>query len=165
MYDPYVSHEITIRDLLTHRSGLGQGEGDLLDWPPSTYTRQDIVYKVRFMKPATTFRSQFAYSNIMYVVACEVLGAVTGKSWEDNIRERILGPLGMKTTTLTNLSWKPGDNYAWPHSKLNDKLQVINFGADAKCCRCRRHQFLCRGDVEMGIAATQPWQISRGPSF
>ena len=55
MYDPYVSHEMTIRDLLTHRSGMGLGEGDLLFWPPSTYTREEIIYKLRFMKPASSF--------------------------------------------------------------------------------------------------------------
>jgi CubicO group peptidase (beta-lactamase class C family) len=52
MYDPYVSHEMTIRDLLTHRSGMGLGEGDLLFWPHSTYSRDEIIYKLRFMKPA-----------------------------------------------------------------------------------------------------------------
>ena len=57
MYDPYVSHEMTIRDLLTHRSGMGLGEGDLLFWPHSTYTRDEIIYKLRFMKPASSFRS------------------------------------------------------------------------------------------------------------
>jgi CubicO group peptidase (beta-lactamase class C family) len=55
MYDPYVSHEMTIRDLLTHRSGMGLGEGDLLFWPHSTYTREEIIYKLRFMKPASSF--------------------------------------------------------------------------------------------------------------
>jgi len=53
MYDPYVSHEMTIRDLLTHRSGMGLGEGDLLFWPHSTFTREDIIYRLRFMKPAS----------------------------------------------------------------------------------------------------------------
>jgi len=55
MYDPYVSHEMTIRDLLTHRSGMGLGEGDLLFWPKTTYTRDEIIYKLRFMKPASSF--------------------------------------------------------------------------------------------------------------
>ena len=52
MFDPYVSHEMTIRDLLTHRSGMGLGEGDLLFWPHSTYTRAEIIHQLRFMKPA-----------------------------------------------------------------------------------------------------------------
>src|SRR5271168_4386682 len=47
MYDPYVSHEMTIRDLLTHRSGMGLGEGDLLFWPHTTYTRDDIIYRLQ----------------------------------------------------------------------------------------------------------------------
>src|SRR6266852_4226087 len=55
MYDPYVSHEMTIRDLLTHRSGMGLGEGDLLFWPHTTFTREEIIYKLRFMKPASSF--------------------------------------------------------------------------------------------------------------
>ena len=49
LYDPYVSHEMTIRDLLTHRSGMGLGEGDLLFWPHTTFTRADIIYRLRFM--------------------------------------------------------------------------------------------------------------------
>ena len=69
MYDPYVSREMTIRDLLTHRSGLGLGEGDLLYFPPSTFTRKEIVERVRFLRPATSFRSAYAYDNILYIVA------------------------------------------------------------------------------------------------
>jgi len=127
MYDPYVSHEMTIRDLLTHRSGMGLGEGDLLFWPHTTYTRQEIVYKLRFMKPASSFRSKYAYDNLMYIAAGRIIEAVTGKSWEDYIRERILTPLGMRDTNLSNAAWKAGDNYAWPHSKLPGKLQAIDF--------------------------------------
>jgi CubicO group peptidase (beta-lactamase class C family) len=57
MYDPYVSHEMTILDLLTHRSGMGLGEGDLLFWPHTTYKREEIIYRLRFMKPASSFRA------------------------------------------------------------------------------------------------------------
>src|SRR5258707_850778 len=127
MYDPYVSHEMTIRDLLTHRSGMGLGEGDLLFWPHTTFTRDDIIYRLRFMKPASSFRSRFAYDNLMYIAAGQIIPAVTGKSWEDTIRERILVPLGMNTTNLSNAAFKPTDNYAFPHSKLAGKLQVIDF--------------------------------------
>src|SRR5579863_7665048 len=94
MYDPYVSHEMTIRDLLTHRSGMGLGEGDLLFWPHTTYTRDDIIYRLRFMKPASSFRSHFAYDNLMYIAAGQIVAAVSGKSWEDYLREKILQPLG-----------------------------------------------------------------------
>src|SRR5690349_18903122 len=76
MYDPYVSREMTIRDLLCHRSGLGLGEGDLLYFPPSTFSRAEIVEKVRYLRPATSFRSGYAYDNILYIVAGEVVAAV-----------------------------------------------------------------------------------------
>ena len=127
MYDPYVSHEMTIRDLLTHRSGMGLGEGDLLFWPHTTFTREEIVYRLRFMKPASSFRSHFAYDNLMYVAAGEVIPAVTGKSWEDYIRQRILNPLGMNATNFTNIAFQAGDNYASPHSKVDGKLQLVEF--------------------------------------
>jgi CubicO group peptidase (beta-lactamase class C family) len=127
MYDPYVSHEMTIRDLLTHRSGMGLGEGDLLFWPHTTFTREDIIYRLRFMKPASSFRSHYAYDNLMYIAAGQIIPAVTGKSWEDYIREKILQPLGMKTTNLSIATFKPGDNYASPHSKVDGKLQTIPF--------------------------------------
>ena len=127
MYDPYVSHEMTIRDLLTHRSGMGLGEGDLLFWPHTTFTREDIIYRLRFMKPASSFRSRFAYDNLLYMTAGQIIPAVSGKSWDDYVRERILLPLGMKTTNLGNAEFKPGDNYAWPHSKVDGKLQTVGF--------------------------------------
>src|SRR5277367_5075631 len=127
MYDPYVSHEMTIRDLLTHRSGMGLGEGDLLFWPHTTYTRDDIIYRLRFMKPASSFRSHYAYDNLMYIAAGQIIPAVTGKPWEAYIREKILLPLGMTTTNLSVTAFKPGDNCASPHSKVDGKLQTVPF--------------------------------------
>src|SRR5438876_1666513 len=127
MYDPYVSHEMTIRDLLTHRSGMGLGEGDLLFWPHSTYTREEIIYKLRFMKPASSFRSQYAYDNLLYMTAGQIIPAVTGISWDDYIRQRLFAPLGMTHSTLSNVAIKPTDNVAFPHSRIDGKLQVIHF--------------------------------------
>src|SRR6266446_6276964 len=127
MYDPYVAHEMTIRDLLTHRSGMGLGEGDLLFWPHTTFTREEIIYKLRFMKPASSFRSKFAYDNLLYIAAGQIIPAVTGKTWEQYITERILQPLGMKTTTLSNAQFPVGANFAWPHSKLGGPLRPIDF--------------------------------------
>jgi CubicO group peptidase (beta-lactamase class C family) len=125
MYDPYVSHEMTIRDLLTHRSGMGLGEGDLLFWPHSTYTRNEIIYKLRFMKPQSSFRSHYAYDNLLYMTAGQIIPAVTGTSWDDYIRQRVFTPLGMRHSTVTSKDFKPGDDYAYPHSRVDGKLQVI----------------------------------------
>jgi CubicO group peptidase (beta-lactamase class C family) len=127
MYDPYVSHEMTIRDLLTHRSGMGLGEGDLLFWPHTTFTREEIIYKLRFMKPASSFRSKYAYDNLMYIAAGQIIPAITGKSWEEYISQKILQPLGMKTTTLSNAHFPAGADIAWPHSKIGGPLRPIDF--------------------------------------
>ena len=83
MYDPYVSSEMTVRDLVVHRSGLGPGAGDLLFFPPTTFTRAEIIHKLRFIKPVTSFRSGFAYDNLLYIVAGEVIATVEKSSWED----------------------------------------------------------------------------------
>lgn len=128
MYDPYVSHEMTIRDLLTHRSGMGLGEGDLLFWPHTTYSREDVIYKLRFMKPQSSFRSHYAYDNLLYMTAGQIIPAVTGTSWDDYIRQHIFAPLDMKHSNVSNAAFQPGDDYASPHSAVDGKLQVIPFG-------------------------------------
>jgi CubicO group peptidase (beta-lactamase class C family) len=127
MYDPYVSHEMTIRDLLTHRSGMGLGEGDLLFWPTSTYTRDEIIHKLRFMKPASSFRSHYAYDNLLYMTAGQIIPAVTGVSWDDYIRQHIFAALDMNNSNVSTAAFKPGDDYAFPHSRVDGKLQVIHF--------------------------------------
>ena len=127
MYDPYVSHEMTIRDLLTHRSGMGLGEGDLLFWPHTTYSRAEVIYKLRFMKPQSSFRSHYAYDNLLYMTAGQIIPAVTGTTWDDYVRQRIFVPLGMDHTNVSTTAFKPGDNYAYPHSRVDGKLQVIPF--------------------------------------
>jgi CubicO group peptidase (beta-lactamase class C family) len=124
MYDPYVSHEMTVRDLLCHRSGLSLGEGDLLLWPRTTYTRAEIVQRIRYMKPAYSFRSKYAYSNLMFITAGELIAAITGKSWEDSVRERIFSPLGMTTSNFSNSDLKPGVDFAWPHSRADGTMKV-----------------------------------------
>jgi len=127
MYDPYVTREMTIRDLLVHRSGLGLGAGDLLYWPHSTYTREEIVSRLRYIKPATSFRSRYAYDNILYLVAGQVIQAVTGKSWDDFVKDRIFIPLGMTSTNTSVSAFKPGDDVATPHARVNGKAQPIEY--------------------------------------
>lgn len=99
MYDPYATAHMTITDLLTHRSGLGLGEGDLLVVPASTRSRADVVRALRYLKPRTGFREVFAYDNVTYIAAGSLVHAVSGQSWEKFIRRRILDPLGMTDAT------------------------------------------------------------------
>src|SRR6202789_128331 len=129
MYDPYVSHEMNIRDLLTHRSGMGLGEGDLLFWPNTTFTREEIIYKLRFMKPESSFRSRFAYDNLMDIAAGQIIPAVTGETWESYVGSRILDALGMKTTTLSMAAVQASSNLAYPHERLDGVLRPIEFVA------------------------------------
>ena len=96
MYDPYATAHMTVRDLLTHRSGLGLGEGDLLVVPGTTRSRADIVHALRYLKPVTGFREKFAYDNILYIVAGALVEAVAGQSWEDFVSTNIFQPVGMR---------------------------------------------------------------------
>lgn len=127
MYDPYVTREMTVRDLLVHRSGLGLGAGDLLYFPRSTYTSEEILKKLRYIKPNKSFRSGYDYDNILYLVAGQVIKNVTGKSWSEFVKERIFTPLGMKTSNTSVNQFRPTDNVAYPHSKVTGKLQVVDF--------------------------------------
>jgi len=126
MHDPWVARELTVRDLLTHRGGLGLGAGDLLYWPPSDYTRREIAERARWLKPASSLRSRYAYSNLMYVVAGEVLEAVSGRSWEDFVKARILQPLGMTTTTARLSELKAAPNAAFPHAPADGVLRALD---------------------------------------
>jgi len=125
MYDPYVTREMTVRDLLVHRSGLGLGAGDLMFWPPSDLSREDVIRRLRFIKPATSFRSRYAYDNILYLVAGQIVPAVTGKSWDDFIRERIFVPLVMRHSNTSLKQYRPGDNWATPHARVEGKVRAI----------------------------------------
>jgi CubicO group peptidase (beta-lactamase class C family) len=117
MYDPYVTDHMTVRDLLTHRSGLSLGEGDLLMVPDTNRSRADFVHALRYLKPATGFREKFAYDNILYIVAGQLVQAVSGQTWEDFVRQNIFKPVGM-SDALTNYDAK-APNEVSLHARLN----------------------------------------------
>ena len=124
MYDPWVTREITVRDLLVHRSGLGLGAGDLLWWPASTYDRKEIVYRLRFIKPATSFRSAYAYDNVLYQVAGELIEAVSGQSWEKFMSARVLSKVGMTQSNVTHADMS-GPDVAATHAEVEGKVRAI----------------------------------------
>lgn len=125
MWDPWVTREITVRDLLVHRSGLGLGAGDLLWWPPSTYSRKEITRRLRFLRPETSFRSAYAYDNVLYVVAGELIEAVSGQSWEDFVTNRILRPAGMTASTVNHSSAAGGGNVGTPHARVEGTVRPV----------------------------------------
>ncbi len=125
MSDPYVTRELSVRDLLVHRSGLGLGAGDLLWWPGSTYDREEIVRRLRYIKLATSFRSAYAYDNLLYTVAGEVIQAVSGTSWEDFVAGRILNKVGMMDSNVRHSAAAAGGNVASPHAKVEGIVRPI----------------------------------------
>ena len=125
MSDPYVTREMTVRDLLVHRSGLGLGAGDLLWWPASTYNRKEVAQRLRYLPLATSFRSAYAYDNVLYLVAGEVIEAVSGMSWEDFVQSRILAKVGMTTSNVRHSDATKAGNVATPHAPVDGKVRPI----------------------------------------
>jgi CubicO group peptidase (beta-lactamase class C family) len=126
LFDPYVTEEFTIRDLLCHRSGLGLGAGDLMFFPDgSDFTIPDILHNLQFLKPVTSFRSQYAYDNNLYIVAGEVVARAGGMSWVDFIENRILQPLGMSHSVATFNLLRDSSDVIDGHSRVDGKVQVI----------------------------------------
>jgi len=125
MYDAYVTHEMTVRDLLTHRSGLGLGAGDLLWWPTTNFSTDEIIHKLRYIRPATSFRSSYAYDNLLYIVAGKIIAAKSGKTWGETIHDRILRPVGMAATTTSLAQNARNPDVANAHSKIDDKIAAV----------------------------------------
>ncbi|MDQ3699200.1 MAG: serine hydrolase [Gemmatimonadota bacterium] len=124
LYDPYVTREITVRDLLTHRSGLVRGD---LVWYGTSYDRAEIVRRVRHLEPTWSLRSTFGYQNIMYVAAGEVASHITRKPWDDVIRDRIFAPLGMTASLTSVVPLAKLPNVATPHAEIDDKVRAIPY--------------------------------------
>jgi CubicO group peptidase (beta-lactamase class C family) len=123
LFDPYVTREFTIRDLLSHRGGLPRG--DRL-WYGSPFDRDEVLRRVRYLEPAWSFRSHYGYQNIMFLTAGELIEAVTGVSWDDLLAQGIFQPLGMTTTTTTRgITELP--NVATPHVMMEGEVTPIGW--------------------------------------
>lgn len=126
MYNDYVTKEFTIRDLLTHRSGLGLGAGDLMIWPDGhDFTPKDIIKNIHYLKPVSGFRTKYDYDNLLYVIAGEIVAKVSGKSWCDFVEERLMNPLEMKNSASSWNRLKDTTNVIVPHVPTNGKLEIV----------------------------------------
>ena len=127
--DPYLTREITVRDLLTHRAGLGNV--DFL-WYGQTTSTREVLERVRLLEPSYSLRSSFIYQNVMYAAAGAVIEAASGKPWNEMLRSRIFEPLGMKESIATAATLSQQPNVARPHALVDGTLRAIeNVSVDA----------------------------------
>ncbi len=124
--DPYITREITVRDLLTHRAGLGNGD---VTWYRTDATLDEVLYRARFIPIAYSMRSGYIYQNVAYGAAGAVVAAVSGMPWERFIETRIFQPLGMTNSVTTLAGTKGRPNVASPHDRVNGTVRVINNAA------------------------------------
>lgn len=154
----YVTREFTIIDLLTHNSGLGLGAGDLMIWPETTLSNKDVIKGLKYLPQVSSFRSEFAYDNLMYVIAGEIIAKITGTPWHEVILSKIFQPLGMKNTRAKfSLIPKHNTNVARAHVPLEGDLHVVggNF----------LEKFSSAGSVASSVNDMSLWlkaQLNRG---
>lgn len=116
MYDPVANEAVTLRDALTHRSGIARGE---LVWLGANISRDEVLHRLRFLKPEAPFRSHYSYQNMMFLAAGQAEGKAVGGSWDDLVRQRIFMPLGM-TTSVTTSKGLENPNVATGHGMDHD---------------------------------------------
>lgn len=126
LYAPYVTENFIIADLLTHRSGLGLGAGDLMFWPGMPkFSKEDIIHNLRYLKPVSQFRTKFDYDNLLYMVAGEVVARISGMSWDDFVESHIMKPLGMNESATSYSRLQNKNNVIDPHAPVEGKVQVV----------------------------------------
>ena len=156
LYDPYVSNAMTIRDLLCHRSGLATFSGDLI-WYGSNHSREEVIKRAKFLRPVYGFRESYGYSNIMYLVAGEVIAQVSGMSWESFIEQRLFHPLNMKDSNTSIRKFKNGGNIASPHNEVDEKNIPIDY--------VNWDNINAAGSINASVADLSQWlllQLNRG---
>jgi CubicO group peptidase (beta-lactamase class C family) len=122
MYDPWVSREMQVRDLLIHNSGLRAGAGDLMVWPePNDFTRADILDGLAYLKPVHSFRSRYDYDNLLYIIAGEVAAAAGGAPYETLVRREVFEPLGLARCRVGEWRRDAVDNVAQPHMRQQQR--------------------------------------------
>jgi CubicO group peptidase (beta-lactamase class C family) len=126
MYNDYVTQNFIIKDLVTHRSGLGLGAGDLQFWPTGAdFTMQDLLKNFQYFQPLSPLRTKFDYDNILYAIAGEVIKRVSGFPWEQYVKQYIFEPLEMEYTYSNYNEIEDFSNVATPHLNTNGELLVV----------------------------------------
>jgi CubicO group peptidase (beta-lactamase class C family) len=131
LYDPILTEQMSLRDLVTHRSGLPRHD---MVWYSSDFSRDDLIRRLQFLEPNKPLRSTFQYNNLMFMTAGYVAGLLDGRSWEDSARARVLHPLGMNSTTFSLRAVQNSPDFALPYQKGRDlKAELKRMPFDATC--------------------------------
>jgi len=131
MHDPWVTREMQVRDLLIHNSGLRAGAGDLMLWPePNLFTREDVIRGLRHLKPIHSFRSHYAYDNLLYIVAGEAAAAAAGTSYEALLQREVFAPLALDRCRVGAWRRGPEDSVAQPHRRADSRNVPFKLDGD-----------------------------------
>lgn len=145
LQDPWITAEFTIRDLLSHRSGLVGGAGDSMIWPePSGFSRQEVIHNLRYFTPEFNFRSNYGYSNVFYITAAELVARLADQPWEDFVAERIFAPLGMDcyagdmpvnavANSAVGYGIRNGNFFSIPRNGIDGKAQMSAAAGGVVC--------------------------------
>ncbi len=125
LHDPFVSERLTPRDLVTHRSGLPRH--DLLWYNNEEISREELVRRLAYLEPTADLRTRFQYNNLMFLTAGYLIEVLTGKTWEESVRDLVLEPLGMERTNFSVLDSQKDENHALPYGKEKGEIEIIPF--------------------------------------
>lgn len=124
LYDSYASEHVTLRDLVTHRTGLPRHE---LLWYTSALSREELVKRLQYLPPNKSFRQGWQYQNLMYIAAGHLVEVVAGQSWESFVQQRLFAPLGMTSSVFDAESAREAENYASPYRQVGEDLEKMQW--------------------------------------
>lgn len=148
--DPWVTSQVTVKDLLIHRVGVGRMLGNRLQFMTKN-SRDEVIYQLRYMDFEAPFRDRNVYSNVMYSVAGQLIEYIEGVSWDEFLTERFFKPLGMNNTTTSITQLGATTNKATPHQYINGKVTPIKWRNWDNACPA--------GGVNSTVADLNKWML------
>jgi CubicO group peptidase (beta-lactamase class C family) len=152
MKDSWITKELNIIDLVTHRMGLQTFQGDFMYWA-SDLTADEVIEKFGMLTPKYDFRTKYGYTNAGYAVAGKIIENVSGLKWEDYLKEKIFLPLKMERTTALSTHFAKSENIAKPHTFIDGKMSVLPFENIDNMAPC--------GSIGSSIKELSNWLIAQ----